>query len=87
MAKAAKTKNNAESELRLQGFYEATVLYYHYDKGITDFNRVETYTGLVKQDEGTEIIWCHRKGARTRFLSTILTTKSRLIDIKPLEAK
>lgn len=87
MAKAAKTKNNVESELRLQGFYEATVQYYYYNQGVIDYNRVMTYTGLVKQDEGTSIIWCHRKGARTRFISTILTTKARLISIQPLEAK
>jgi hypothetical protein len=85
VAKAAKTKNNAERELMMQGFYWATVRYYHYSNGVIDTNRIETYQGLVKEDEGTSIISCHRKGARTRFLSTILTTKARLISIEKME--
>ena len=86
MAKAAKTKNNAERDLIMQGFYYATVRYYYYNSGVIDYNRVLTYSGLIKDEPGTSLILCHRKGARTRFLSTILTTKARLISIEKVGA-
>lgn len=82
---ATKTKlTKVQQQLVDNGFYLAKVTMYRQGSDGWPTDIVDTYTGYIKV-QGT-IVWKQREGARTRFLSDICTTASRLIRIEEIEA-
>lgn len=69
-----------QQKLIENGFYLAKVTMYRQGSDGWPSDIIDTYTGYIKV-EGT-IVWKQREGARTRFLSEICTTASRLIRIE-----
>jgi hypothetical protein len=70
--------------LEEEGFYFAKVTMHPQGRdGYADKNRVDVYEGLINESD-CGIIWMPRPGAnmRSRFATTILTVKERVISVE-----